>query len=247
MLSNVGVVRAVANTLRAWRNTPEQRQRQLPIVIDPVCLSTSGHTLLERDAICELFYELLPFATVLTPNLSEAALLLRVFKSREPESISSINGMLSTAFLLLERLGGGSGSGVLLKGGHFPRGSLRLADVASARIFETVPEVRIRGIEYDGMTLCPGSEAEILLRAAAANQRPSSPAPDPVEATADEPVVVDVLCEKEERECVFTLFVRPYLDSVSTHGTGCTLSAALACALARGVPRACPAFSCFSR
>jgi hydroxymethylpyrimidine/phosphomethylpyrimidine kinase len=29
------------------------------------------------------------------------------------------------------------------------------------------------------------------------------------------------------------------LDSKSTHGTGCTLSAALACALARGEPRTC--------
>jgi hydroxymethylpyrimidine/phosphomethylpyrimidine kinase len=57
---------------------------------------------------------------------------------------------------------------------------------------------------------------------------------------------VDVLCEVVDQRgksggdsggtrC--TLFVRPYLDSTSTHGTGCTLSAALACALARRLPR----------
>jgi hydroxymethylpyrimidine/phosphomethylpyrimidine kinase / thiaminase len=60
------------------------------------------------------------------------------------------------------------------------------------------------------------------------------------------------LCEREEQQqgggggrggveenVRFTLFVRPYLDSNSTHGTGCTLSAALACALARGDTGTC--------
>ena len=58
----------------------------------------------------------------------------------------------------------------------------------------------------------------------------------------DGPVVVDILCEQEGVD-VCTLFVRPYLDSNSTHGTGCMLSAALTCALARGEPRACSALS----
>ena len=43
-------------------------------------------------------------------------------------------------------------------------------------------------------------------------------------------LVVDVLQEANAT----TLFVRPRIESNSTHGTGCTLSSALACALARG-------------
>jgi hydroxymethylpyrimidine/phosphomethylpyrimidine kinase len=239
MLSNAGVVRAVARSLQAWRSAPEQQQRQLPIVIDPVCVSTSGHTLLERDAIGVLVDELLPLATVLTPNLSEAVLLLHHLRPQheEPSSISSIDGMLRTACELQSALG--CSGAVLLKGGHFSRGSVRPADLVKASFAETGAAARIEGIEYDCMMEGPDSEEEILLRAAAG----SSPALDPVEAMANEAIVVDVLCEREERHCEYTLFVRPHLDSNSTHGTGCTLSAALACALARGEPRAYPVLS----
>lgn len=46
--------------------------------------------------------------------------------------------------------------------------------------------------------------------------------------------VVDVLCQRSETRA--TLYVRPRLQAKSTHGTGCTLSAALACALGNGLP-----------
>jgi hypothetical protein len=74
---------------------------------------------------------------------------------------------------------------------------------------------------------------EILFQAQAATQDPPPP------AVCDVSVVVDVLCEvgDDEGGGRYTLFVRPYLDSESTHGTGCTLGAALACALAREEPR----------
>jgi len=48
-------------------------------------------------------------------------------------------------------------------------------------------------------------------------------------------LVVDVL---QERGGDTTLFVRPRINSTNTHGTGCTLSAATACALAQGSTRA---------
>jgi hydroxymethylpyrimidine/phosphomethylpyrimidine kinase len=44
-------------------------------------------------------------------------------------------------------------------------------------------------------------------------------------------LVVDVLTQKNGTSAVF---IRPHIDSTSTHGTGCTLSAALACELAKG-------------
>lgn len=56
----------------------------------------------------------------------------------------------------------------------------------------------------------------------------------------DPELVVDVL---KERRGETTLFVRPRVETTSTHGTGCTLSAAIACGLARG--DSC-AFSCYS-
>jgi len=52
-------------------------------------------------------------------------------------------------------------------------------------------------------------------------------------------LVVDVL---QERGGTTTLFVRPRINSTKTHGTGCTLSAATACALAQGSTRT--SFSC---
>ena len=45
-------------------------------------------------------------------------------------------------------------------------------------------------------------------------------------------LVVDVLCRRGVN--TITLYPRPRLQTKSTHGTGCTLSAALACALAHG-------------
>ena len=70
MLANADVVRATARMLKALPSMP-------PLVIDPVCVSTSGHTLVEGDALGTLITELLPLATVLTPNTNEAVLLLQ--------------------------------------------------------------------------------------------------------------------------------------------------------------------------
>jgi hydroxymethylpyrimidine/phosphomethylpyrimidine kinase len=233
-------VRTVARTLLAQRRAPHPLP---PIVIDPVCVSTSGYTLLEHDAIAVLVDELLPLAAVLTPNIDEAMLLLQHLKPQHQEpsrSISSIGDMLRTACDLRCALGAGA---VLLKGGHLPRGSVCLADVVSASVESaaSAAAVRVRGVECEGMVPCPDADAEILLHAAMGNPRASSQAP------ADEPVVVDVLCEKGGGSaCVHV--IRTAVSGLGQHARhGCTLSAALACALARGEPRACPAFSCFSR
>jgi hydroxymethylpyrimidine kinase/phosphomethylpyrimidine kinase len=66
MLHNASVIDVVADKLS---------DKNLPLVIDPVMISTSGFALLEESAI-ELFKErLLPMATWLTPNIPEAELL----------------------------------------------------------------------------------------------------------------------------------------------------------------------------
>lgn len=56
----------------------ERGQRGLPVVVDPVMVSTSGSSLSGDDAMEAMKTALLPVATVLTPNLNEASALLGV-------------------------------------------------------------------------------------------------------------------------------------------------------------------------
>jgi len=249
MLANADIIRTVGHTLKAL--LPSQ-QPPPSLVLDPVCLSTSGHALLDSQndsaagALEALIEELLPLATVLTPNTAEAeALLLRQRQSRRAIAgtetstadssrikISSIEDMVRVSRELCA-LGPRA---VLVKGGHVAHGGMRIADVeaaaaAAAIAASTKNDPRVHKIT----TVCEGVvqhdvNMEILFQAAAQELDP---------AVCDVPVVVDVLCEASDDEGGerYTLFVRPYLDSKSTHGTGCTLGAALACALAREIPR----------
>jgi len=60
----------VATVAACFRQHPE-----LPLVVDPVMVATSGAKLLEPDAVNTLVSDLLPLATVITPNLPEAEIL----------------------------------------------------------------------------------------------------------------------------------------------------------------------------
>lgn len=64
MLATSELVSVVADAVRRW-NIPN-------LVIDPVMISKSGHHLLKPDAVAVLRDELLPLATVVTPNIPEA-------------------------------------------------------------------------------------------------------------------------------------------------------------------------------
>ncbi|KAI0303297.1 Ribokinase-like protein [Multifurca ochricompacta] len=224
MLANSDVVRAVARTLTSLaRPLP-------PLVVDPVCVSTSGHTLLDSEALGTLIEELFPLSTLLTPNTAEARMILQLIKQKRKSHAGEVPPITSIvdALRAARELCALGPCAVLLKGGHMSPGGVRLADVKAAVAAEDV-----HAVDYDGLVL-PDANMEILFYAAQ----------DP--AMHDVPLVVDVLCERgvqpegedegEGKKWIFTLFVRPYLDSSSTHGTGCTLSAALTCALARGEP-----------
>ena len=251
MLANADIVRTVARTLNALFLST-----QPPLVLDPVCVSTSGHTLLadsEHEALDALIQELIPLATLLTPNTTEAEALLLVQRQRQRRqflltvgehadtatlriSIASIEDMLRASRELCA-LGPRA---VLLKGGHVAHGGggWRIADVEAAVIAATAEDTQVHGVSVECDGLVPhGANMEILFEAAAQ---------DPAVQVRDVPVVVDVLCvvsgggdgrEGKGGGSWYTLFVRSYLDSTSTHGTGCTLSAALACALAHEEPR----------
>ncbi|GAB5100164.1 MULTISPECIES: bifunctional hydroxymethylpyrimidine kinase/phosphomethylpyrimidine kinase [unclassified Caballeronia] len=68
MLANADIVRAVADALR--------RHKPTHVVLDTVMISKSNHALLAPEAVAALRDELLPLATLVTPNLPEAAALL---------------------------------------------------------------------------------------------------------------------------------------------------------------------------
>jgi hydroxymethylpyrimidine/phosphomethylpyrimidine kinase len=82
----------------------------VPLVVDPVMISKHGHVLLGLDAVAALKSKLLPLATLVTPNLSEAAILSNtgIIENRED--------MLRAA----EAIAAQGCINVVVKGGHMP-------------------------------------------------------------------------------------------------------------------------------
>ncbi|MCE1163431.1 MAG: bifunctional hydroxymethylpyrimidine kinase/phosphomethylpyrimidine kinase, partial [Thiomonas sp.] len=149
MLHNVAVVRVVADAIR--------RHRFAHVVLDPVMVATSGDKLITESTVDRLVDELFPLATLITPNLDEAAWLLRL----QAIDIDALEGTAN----LLQVLGAPA---VLLKGGHLP------------------------GPQLTDLLLLPGGRIE--------------------------------------------RWEAPRIPTRNTHGTGCSLSSAIACHLALGAP-----------
>ena len=146
MLASAALVRQVAGAIReyGWSR----------VVVDPVMVATSGDRLLDPGAEAVIVEQLLPLATLVTPNLEEAAIL-------SGQAVHDVESMKRAGQRILE-----SGAGaVLVKGGHLAGESL--VDVL----------VTARGVRH---------------------------------------------------------FVHPRIPTTSTHGTGCTLSAAVTAGLALG-------------
>lgn len=99
MLADPAVIRVVAESLRG---------RDLPVVLDPVMVAKSGARLLAPEAVAALRAELLPLATLLTPNLPEAAALLDTAPASNPD----VQADQGAALLAL------GPEWVLMKGGH---------------------------------------------------------------------------------------------------------------------------------
>ena len=128
MLGNAGVVRTVADGLE---------KRRLPfLVLDPVMIAKSGDKLLADEAIAMLREALFPLATIITPNLPEAGVLL---KAAVPESVRD---MRRAAEKLRDLLPHSDQRWVLLKSGHLPGGELidllfdgdKMIELASQRV-----------------------------------------------------------------------------------------------------------------
>jgi len=111
MLHKLSIIKLIASILKNFPN--------IKVVIDPVMVAKSGHLLLESNAIKALREELLPFASIITPNIPEAEVLLGT-------KISSREDMEKAA-MALAQLGPTS---VLIKGGH-----LELHDMSQDVLF----------------------------------------------------------------------------------------------------------------
>ena len=149
MLASAPLIRVLAAKLR--------EESGIPIVLDPVMVSTSGSRLLDPDAVDALQTELFPLATLLTPNLPETEALTG-------RTIRSVDELCEAARELHARFG----CAVLCKGGHLA-------------------------------------------------------------GTADDLLCADGRVRRYTAERV---------ETKNTHGTGCTLSSAIACSLAQGYPLA---------
>ncbi|KAK0227908.1 Phosphomethylpyrimidine kinase-domain-containing protein [Armillaria fumosa] len=200
VLVDAEITKAVVHTLKTHYggNVP-------PLVCDPVCVSTSGHSLLNPDAIDVMVKELFPLATLITPNKSEAELLLAHGRPGAYPGISTLEDMYQAGKDFFTQFAPGP-KAILLKGGHV---TATLVDVD--RVSSAHPEI---SVVRDGLF---GDNMEILQVG---------------RDTSGVELVVDMLCESNGD---VNILARPRIESTSTHGTGCTLSAAIACGLAQGL------------
>ena len=99
MLYSAQIITVVADFLR--------HRKRMPLVIDPVMVATSGAILLKPSALRALKAKLLPLATLVTPNLPEAELLIGR-KLRALEDLREAAREIHARF----------GCAVLIKGGH---------------------------------------------------------------------------------------------------------------------------------
>jgi len=104
LLCSAKIVCAVA---QAIQDSERIAARSIPFVLDPVMIATSGDNLLESEAVEAYERELFPLATLITPNLDEAALLLET-------TIANRRQMASAAKALAKKYH----ASILLKGGH---------------------------------------------------------------------------------------------------------------------------------
>ena len=99
MLGDVATINAVAKALDEWRG---------PVVLDPVMVAKSGDALLADSAVAALRDRMLPRATVLTPNLPEAARLLDCTPAKDEDEMIRQGQALRAL----------GPKAVLMKGGH---------------------------------------------------------------------------------------------------------------------------------
>ncbi len=149
MLATGPVIEAVAEGLKDFAG--------VPVVLDPVMIAASGDPLLDPEAVDALRSVLIPLATLITPNLAEAAALLACSPARNEYEM----GMQAWR---LKELGP---KAVLVKGGHGagPSSTDFLFDGTEPVSFEA-PRADTRNTHGTGCTLSAAIAAELAKGAA---------------------------------------------------------------------------------
>ena len=143
MLGSAATVAAVAQAL-----TP----LTVPVVVDPVGVSTSGDRLLDTDAVGVVRELLLPLATVLTPNLAEVELLCGMRVTREHELRRAADALLALG-----------PRWVLVKGGHLSGDAVDLLTDGDVELVLRASRVPGRGTHGTGCTLASAIAARLAL------------------------------------------------------------------------------------
>ena len=137
MLYDKAIIDAVADVIER----KFQSHRPVPLIIDPVMVSTSGSLLIAEDAVDTMVKRLFPLATLITPNQSEAKALTG--SDDYQEQINRLHSMGASA--------------VLIKGGDTPRTDVKTDFLSTkpgeAPIALTADAVRTQNSHGTGCTM----------------------------------------------------------------------------------------------
>ncbi|MBC8119707.1 MAG: bifunctional hydroxymethylpyrimidine kinase/phosphomethylpyrimidine kinase [Burkholderiaceae bacterium] len=140
MVGQAAVIEVVADRLARYDTSHR--------VLDPVMVAKSGDVLLEKAAIGALRETLLPLATIITPNLPEAGVLL------EARAVETTKEMYRAAERLRELMRASGARWVYLKGGHLPGGDAFDLLTDGDRMIELeAPRIATRNTHGTGCTL----------------------------------------------------------------------------------------------
>jgi len=144
MLPDAEIIGVVAETLKTYND--------LTIIVDPVMKSTSGTDLSGDESLAILIAELFPIATLITPNINEAALFTG-------NHINNVENMHAAALALLKY----GSKAVLVKGGHLDSETLYnvYADQAHGKTTFSYPRISSLNTHGTGCTLASAIAAYI--------------------------------------------------------------------------------------
>ncbi len=144
MLARRDIIEAVAEGLSDFPG--------VPVVLDPVMVAASGDVLLDEDAIATLRSALMPRATLLTPNLPEAAKLLAAGEAKDERAMAGqARGLMALG-----------AQAVLVKGGHGQGASaVDLYLDAEGELRLEAPRLSTRNTHGTGCTLSSAITAEL--------------------------------------------------------------------------------------
>jgi hydroxymethylpyrimidine/phosphomethylpyrimidine kinase len=136
MLASAKIVTAVAAALR-------KRAKDIPVVVDPVMVSTSGSLLLPKPAIAALTDELMPLASLVTPNIPEAKALAGLKSSKRDDAEAAARRIVAMG-----------AKAALIKGGHSTRVTIDDLMVWSGGVeLYSYPRIRTKHTHGTGCTL----------------------------------------------------------------------------------------------